>query len=474
MPPVESYVAADSGVEALDRLRVDSDRLAVGPDGILRIDGCSVDGLVAEFGSPLYVTAEETLRTNYRRIAAAFQRVWPTEVTVLYAIKANNNLAVRAILAQEGAGGDVFGDGELYATMLAGADPANVVLNGPNKSFEHLRTAVRLGACVNIDAEDEIDFLEEIARIEGLRPRVSIRVRVTPSGYDADGSIRIRPWGFSRERTDELVRRILSGGALDMLGYHMHVGRHSPHPDFHRACHRAFAETIVAISEEAGFAPTLIDIGGGFARERDAEASAHYAAPRVLPNGAEPFRNPFTPDDYAEVVADVLLDAFANAGFPTPRLWLEPGRYVCGNATTLLATVGAVKDDAGMRWINVDASINNLMRREIHGYNYEVLPASRMHEQYATAANVVGPLCTGGPLGADVQLPDLRRGDLIAFLDAGMYAETVSTQLNGQPRPATVLVNAGNAELIKEAESVQDVFAHHRIPERLRVPAANV
>jgi diaminopimelate decarboxylase len=474
MPPTESGIAAQRGGDVLERVRVSSDRLTVADDGVLEIDGCAADALVAEFGSPLYVTAEETLRANYRRIASAFASVWPAGVNVLYAIKANNNLAVRAILAQEGAGGDVFGEGELYATLLAGADPALVVLNGPNKSFEHLRTAARLGACINVDAEDEIDYLEEIAESDGLRPRVGIRVRVTPDGYDPQDSILVRPWGFSTDRTIELVRRILKRGVLELVGFHMHVGRHSQHPDYHRTCHRAFAESILAVSEETDFAPSLIDIGGGFARERDAEALAHYATRLEPVNGSDPFRNPYTPEDYAAAVAEVLLDAFAAGELPTPSLWLEPGRYICGNATVLLVTVGAVKQDAGLTWVNVDASINNLMRREIHGYHYEILPASRLHDPYTTCANVVGPLCTGGPLGSDVQLPSMRRGDIVAFLDAGMYAETLSTQLNGRPRPATVLVKGGDVELIKEAETVQDVFAHHRIPERLRVSNVSV
>ena len=169
---------------------------------------------------------------------------------------------------------------------------------------------------------------------------------------------------------------------------------------------------------------------------------------------------------------EVLAAALADAGIAIPHLWVEPGRYIVGNAVTLLATVGPVKKDIGMTWVNVDASMNNLLQRELNAVHYDVIPASRMGEPFTQNTTVVGPLCTGGPLAVDVLLPQVRRDDILAFLDAGMYAETFSTQFNGRPRPATVLVNEGNVELIKERESVRDVFARHRIPERLRLPAA--
>src|SRR6202011_641814 len=136
-----------------------------------------------------------------------------------------------------------------------------------------------------------------------------------------------------------------------------------------------------------------------------------------------------------------------------------------GSAGTLLTSVGAVKRHSGRTWVNVDASVNNVMMRETRDYEYWLLPASRMTDNFSDSCFVTGPICMGKPLGRGTPLPAVSRGDLLAILDAGMYAETLSTQMNGVPRPATVLVNGGRHELIKERETVRDVFSRFILPE---------
>ena len=117
----------------LDAVLTPSDRLTV-EGGRLLIAGQDVGGLLRNYGSPLYVAVEDTIRTNYRRIRDAFIACWPAPVTVMYAVKSNNTLAIRAMLSQEGAGGDCFGLGELHACLVGGTDPRRMVMNGSNKS----------------------------------------------------------------------------------------------------------------------------------------------------------------------------------------------------------------------------------------------------------------------------------------------------------------------------------------------------
>jgi diaminopimelate decarboxylase len=468
----KAMTAARTGEEELAEVLTPTDSLEVDEDGVLRIEGCSCLELLARFGSPLFVVSEQTLRANYRRLFDAYAKAWPEEINVMYAIKANNNLAIRAILHQEGAGGDVFGEGELYATFMGGADPDKLVLNGSNKSFELVQTAVRLGIRVNVDDEEEIDFLEQVVE-QGTTPaRANLRLNIVPPEFDPSGKTRDRQWGFSLEGAIPLVNRLLAINGLEFEGLHLHIGRTSADPAFHIAWARKLAEGIVELHRRTGFVPRLLDVGGGYARERDIEARAPYA---FKPNTDSPtvYRNVHAIEEYAAAVSEALLGPLREAGLPTPRLWLEPGRYICGNAVVLLGSVGAVKRDAGRIWVNVDVSINNIPRAESHGYKYFILPGSKMRAPYEIEADVVGPLCTGVPLGEDRKLPLLRRGDAIAIPDAGMYAEVRSMQMNGVPRPATVLVNQGEAEIIKERETVLDVFAHHRIPERLMTRQSN-
>ena len=443
-----------------------TDNLAVDESGNLLIEARSARSLIDEFGSPLYVISEKTLRDNFRRIRRAFETRWPTNVNVLYAIKANNNLAVGAVLDQEGAGGDCFGLGELHATFAGGADPNKVVMNGTNKSVEELRAAAQLGVRVNIDAEEEIDLLRKVASDLGCTVRVNLRVKITPPtldncGIDFGGTdfsmhkwIEGCQWGLSVDTVARLVPIIQAAPELVLDGYHLHIGRASNEPSYCAAWAAAMAEAIVDLRKRTGFEPAIIDLGGGYARQRDGESGSLEM-------------NHHTIDQYAEAVTQGLLGGLQNAGLPIPELWIEPGRYIAGNAGLLLGTVGAIKRDLGKTWVNIDFSINHIMRVFTSGWKYHLLMANRMLEPHDETADIVGSICLGNPISPDLAVPHLVRGDLIAALDAGMYAEVASTQMNGVPRPATVLVNGTDAEIIKERESVLDVFSRYRLPPRL-------
>jgi diaminopimelate decarboxylase len=452
---------------ALDGVATANDHLSSDADGMLQIEGRSAESLLEEFGSPLYVVSEATLRTNFRRIRDAFQSRWPRPVNVMYAIKANNNLAIRAILHEEGAGGDCFGEGELYATFLGGADHDKLVMNGTNKTYAELTAAVKAGVRVNIDGADEVAMLTEIAAETGRTARVCLRVKVTPQeleqfvpDYTArpfnmlDG-VRGMQWGYSIEAATQMVPEILAAPGIELDGYHLHVGRSNPEPDYYRTLALAYVETIVELKRTTGYTPEIVNIGGGYARERDPESRSLSL-------------NPYEIEEYAESITGPLLEGLEQAGIPIPRLWMEPGRYVVGNAVVLLGRVGTVKRDLEKVWVNVDVSVNNLMRIETAHSTYHLLAANHLLDPHDEVVDIVGPLCLGAPLGSGRTFPHVERDDIVAVLDAGMYAETAANQMNGVPRPATVLVNDDDAEVIKERESIHDVFVHHRIPVRLR------
>ena len=443
-----------------------TDNLGVDESGNLLIEGRSARSLVEEFGSPLYVISERTLRENFRRIRQAFETRWPTKVNVLYAIKANNNLAVRAILNQEGAGGDCFGLGELYATFAGGADPNKVVMNGTNKSIEELRAAAQIGVRVNIDAEEEIDLLRKVAGDLGRTVRVNIRVKIAPPtlndcGIDFGGTdfsmaewIEGCQWGLSVDTVARLIPLIQATPELVLDGYHLHIGRASKEPSYCAAWAAAMADAIVGLRKRTRFEPAILDLGGGYARQRDGESGTLEM-------------NPHTIDEYADAVTQGLLNGLQNSGLPIPELWIEPGRYIAGNAGILLGTVGSIKRDLGKTWVNIDFSINHLMRVFTSGWKYHLLAANRLLDPHDETVDIVGSICLGNPISPALAMPSLVRGDLIAALDAGMYAEVASTQMNGVPRPATVLVNGTDVEIIKERETVLDVFSRYRLPPRL-------
>lgn len=458
-----------NGSEYLAAVKIGTDSLDVDSRGVLTIGGVAADQLVAEFGSPLFVISESTVRQNFRNARRAFSERWPAPVNVMYAIKANNNLAVRAIISDEGGGGDCFGAGELYATFQGGADPTLIAMNGSLKTPEEIDDAVRLGVTVNIDAEDEIERIRDAARRHGVRAKVMLRLKVMSEYLKTVGSdylgipdqvgifsrIHDIKFGFSLEAAAGLTRRLAEIPELDHVGFHYHVGRYSLRKDVIAEFYSGFAKAVVEIHRKTGFWPQIIDIGGGIPRQRDPES-------RTLA------LNELRIDDYAEAVCEALLGSLADTGLSTPALWLEPGRHIIGNASVLLTTVGTVKRDIEQVWANVDASTNLLMRIDTSGSRYHILPASGMNRSFKETARIVGATCIPSVFSANQHVPDLQAGDILAVLDTGMYSETTSTQFNGIPRPATVLVNEGSAELIKARETVEDVFRLHQIPDRLR------
>jgi diaminopimelate decarboxylase len=449
-----------------------TDRLGVSDSGDLRIEQCGVRELLDHYGSPLFVASEATLRENYQRIYRAFANIWPASVEILYAIKANNNLAIRSVLYSEGAGSDCFGVAEMYATFMGGADPAFVVLNGSNKTQEELAKAVELGVTINIDSEDEIEVLNALAEVVDRVANVNVRLKIVPPEYASEASdyfgvptaldqyLRREKWGFSTDAAIRLVERIGNCRNLRQTGFSLHVGRVSSRPEMFRMWAAETARIVTAIKKATGFSPNTLDIGGGWARERDPESRSLEL-------------NPYTIEHYAKAVGDTLLSSFRQNGLKIPQLWLEVGRYIVGNALMLIGTTGTIKRDAGQTWINVDCSTNTLMRVDTAASRHHVFAATEMHRPLTEVAHVVGPTCIDSFFAENHRMPSMKRGDPIVILDTGMYAETTSTQFNGMTRPATVLVSGRRHELIKRRETIEDVFALHRIPERLRIAGGN-
>ncbi|MEX2672779.1 MAG: hypothetical protein WD294_11795 [Phycisphaeraceae bacterium] len=451
----------------LENMITRTDPFTVSKAGDLCVNGHTAESLLRDYGSPLYVVSERTLRANFRRIRKAFEDVWPTRVVVMYAIKANNNPAIRAVIHGEGGGGDCFGLGELYATFEGGADPDLVAMNGGNKTEEELRAAVDRGINVNIDADDEIDMLERICEEKGTTVNVALRIKSapddlaeTPSDYlgvnrDTRLFLMKEKWGFSRDAAVELVRQILGSPRLRLRGFNIHTPRFTQDPAPFARCNQDFAETVAHIRDQTGYVPDLIDIGGGWPRDRDPESRKH----ELNPNNVERF---------VEAVAKALLKTFEAHDIPVPELRLEPGRFIAGNSVVLLGRIGAIKRDCGMVWVNTDFSTNNLIRIDTAGSAYHFVPASKMDRTYKERAQIVGPTCIDSRIVDDWPIPALERGEPAAVLDAGMYSESSATQFNSVPRPATVMIGEKSIDIIRRRETVEDVYATTCVPERLR------
>lgn len=444
------------------------DFIGIGANGNLWVDGCDVTTLADTYGTPLFIISENQLRQNYRAFRDAFAAVYP-DVEILFANKSNNGLAIRHIMNQEGAGGDCFGAQEMYMALLAGTDPATLVLNGSNKQDDELEMAIANGLCINIDAEDELDRIAAIADRLGLTAYIGIRLKLDLEplrdrlgvAMHGPGSLKQQSdstkWGMTREQTADIVRRALAMPQIELKETHFHLSRMSNEPADFAVMAREMITWSGYLRDATGWVPPTIDIGGGWTFGK-----WYGTGPNRQIDGPDAP----TPADYAAAVCAAIRDEAATLGLPLPRLRLEPGRALSGPAGVAVGRVGAVKRGA-KTWVNLDLSTNHLSWAAVLDWYYH---AVRVHDAAAATSDtvdLVGPLCNSDELGAHRPMPALARGDLVAFLDAGGYTESAAARYNAQLLPATVLVTGNRHALITEREQLKDVAGRFRVPPHL-------
>ncbi len=422
-------MGAESGASAL-RLFPDSAAIT---DGQLAVGGVGVTALAEEFGTPLVVYCEATLRARARSLRKAVGAGH-----VAFGTKAFANVAVLRLLREEGIGADVASVGELAFARAAGFSGDELVVHGNNKDEALLRAAATEGAAVVLDAPDEA----ELASAAEVR-RVLVRVTL---GVDADTHEAIRTghhgskFGLPPAQARTLVEDALALG-LEVLGLHVHVG--SQLADFD-----AQAETIVRLASFAascrdslGWTPKVADLGGGF-------GIAHNLDEQVVDASV-----------LAASAAETARLAFSEAGIVLPEVWLEPGRSLVGPAGVTLYRAGAVKRLPGRTWVAIDGGMSDNPRPQLYDAVYTALSAGRADEPATERVSIAGMHCESGDvLIDDVALPEPRRGDLLAVPATGAYTLAMASNYNGVTRPAAVLVADGAVRLIRRRESVDDLL----------------
>jgi diaminopimelate decarboxylase len=399
-------------------------------DGELAIGGVQVSRLADEFGTPLVVYCERTIRS----MARAYRSVDP-DTLVVYGTKAFPNVAVMRLLAEEGLGADVSTRGELEFALRAGLNGERIVFHGNNKSDEELGAAADVGALVVVDALDEVGR----AVAAGVR---QVLVRVTP-GIEAETHQSIQTahseskFGLAPEEALTAVRAGITAG-LDVRGFHVHIGSQLARVDESLAAVDRVAELAGRCRDELGWSPRVFDLGGG--------AGIRHSYDEHLPE----------PREFARTVLDRI-----RAAWPEPvELILEPGRSLVGRAGVSVYRVGVVKRTPAVTYVAVDGGMSDNPRPQLYAARYEALLANRAAEPSVGAFRIAGKHCESGDVLIDrVELPEPRRGDLLAVPATGAYTLAMASNYNGVPRPAAVLVADGAARLIRRRETLDDLLA---------------
>jgi len=432
----------------------------------LEIGGCDVPTLVQQFGSPLYILDEETLRTACRQYREAFQQHYPGESLVIYASKAWNCLAVCALVASEGLGIDVVSGGELFTALKAGVDPAQTYLHGNNKSVEELELAITAGAAIVVDNWNELHLLVDLAN-RGVcspaatnpttQPSIRILLRLTPGiechthDYIRTGSIDSK-FGFDPEQLESVFAFVRDHSMLNCVGLHAHIGSQIFEVQPHNDLAGVLVDWMVK-AQEYGLPIAEIDVGGGLGI-RYTESD-----------------DPPSIEAWVKVVAEAMVKACNERGVALPRLISEPGRSLIGSACVTAYTVGGDKTIPSLNktYVTVDGGMSDNPRPITYQSLYRAVVANRMNAPMTETVTVAGKHCESGDIVIpSAHLPKTASGDVLVVMATGAYNYSMASNYNRLPRPAAVLVAQGDANIILQRETYEDLLRQDCLPERLR------
>lgn len=439
----------------------------------LEIGGCDVMTLVERFGSPLYILDEVTLRTACRQYRDGFARYYKGDSQVLYASKAWNCLAVCAIAASEGLGIDVVSGGELYTALQAGVKAEKLYLHGNNKSKAELELAIESGCTIVVDNWLELHTLADWklptsdlsgeSEKEPTHPKsnpIRMMLRLTP-GIECHTHEYIRTghldskFGFDPNALDQLFAFVSQHPNLNCIGLHAHIGSQI----FERQPHQDLAGVLVDFMGKAsgyGLSIQELNVGGGLGI-RYTESD-----------------DPPSIDDWVKSVSEALMSACEQQQLPLPKLLSEPGRSLIGSACVTAYRVGSRKEIPDIRtYLAVDGGMSDNPRPITYQSLYRALVANRMSAPATETVTLAGKHCESGDiLIKEALLPKTEVGDILVVMSTGAYNYSMASNYNRLPRPAAVLVNEGEANLILKRETYQDIIRQDCLPERL-MPTSN-
>jgi len=407
-------------------------------DGVLCAEDVSLEEIARRFGTPCYVYSRAMIARNYARFsdALAGQRS-----LIAYSVKANANLAVLALMAQLGAGFDIVSGGELARVLAAGGDPRKVLFSGVGKTESEIELALRAGIlCLNLESEAELERVAAVGARLGLRAPVAFRVNPDVDAkthpYISTG-LKDNKFGVAYADAERVYRDAARHPSLELVGIGCHIGSQmASAAPFVDAAARILA--LTERLERAGIRLSHIDLGGGFGIRYRNESPAPVS-------------------QYIDGALGVLAGR-------SETLIVDPGRAIVGDAGVLLTRIEYLKPGETRNFAVVDAAMNDLIRPALYDAWHEIR-AVKETESGASASvyDVVGPICESADFLARDRKLAVHPGGLLAVMSAGAYSMVMSSNYNSRPRAAEVMVSGGKAALVRERETVEQLFAAERV-----------
>lgn len=415
--------------------------LTLADDDTLHMEGVSLHEIADKVGTPTYVYSLGAIRSRYRGLRDA---LGDRPSQICYAVKANSNLAVLKTLAQEGAGADIVSGGELMRATKAGIEPSRIVFSGVGKRDDEIDLAINTGIrSINVESTDELERVKARSTHLGKRAPVSLRLNpdVDPEThpYLATG-LRESKFGVSMNVGLELALETAKAQDVELVGLACHIGSQIADAVPFLDSVKRLRQVVDAL-REAGTELDLLDIGGGLG---------------IAYDDAEPI---------VDVSAFGKAVRTATEGLAR-ELYLEPGRYLVGNAGVLLSRVIGTKRGEERQFIIVDAAMNDLIRPALYQAYHAVSrsPVPPASEAVHTA-DLVGPVCECGDFLAEKRsIPTAQRGDLMVVMSAGAYGMVMASTYNTRGLPAEVVVDGDRFAVVRPRQTVEDLIGLDQVP----------
>lgn len=425
------------------------DNLSVNDRGHLAIAGLDACDLAAEFGTPLYVLDEDRVRERCRTYVAAVREAFPAGSHPLYAGKALCFKGLYPVIEEEGLSADVVSCGEIYTALAADFPAERLYFHGTNKTDDDIAYALDHGAGTFIvDNPNELVALERLAGERDVCQKALLRVTVglDPHTLEAVNTGRVdSQFGVPIEtgQARRFLDAALSCEHVEVTGLHSHIGSQIFEPDSFCDQVDILLRFAVAMRDELGWTARTLNLGGGFGvRYVESDPAVDIAA-------------------NIRAIGEHLRRGCEGAGFPVPRILMEPGRSIVADAGVTLYTAGGIKCVEGYRdYVTVDGGMTDNPRYALYKSAYTVLNASRAGAPADFLCTIAGRCCESGDRVAEnIRLARPERGDVIAVLTTGAYNYSMAMNYNRVPRPALVMLAGGKARLAVRRQTFEDMVA---------------
>ena len=427
--------------------RIMDGAVAIDRDGRLTMGGLLVSELAREYGTPLYLLNEDTIRQNCRDFTETMAASYPGQWAVAYANKALSCKHIVRVTREEGLHANVAAGGELFTALQGGMEPEHVIFHGNNKTEDELRYAIENNILrIVADGPEELHNISHVAGAMGKTASVSLRLspgieahtnEVLQTGkIDSKFGLPIQTGAAM-----EAVKLALSLDHIKLYGIHCHIGSQIFDAEPFAVTVDRMTAFMAQVRDELSYPLKELNLGGGF--------GIRYT----------PDQNPRKISESVAATAKAVCAAAEKYGLELPELVIEPGRSLVGAAGITVYTVGGVKDIPGIRtYVSVDGGMTDNPRYMLYGAKYEITLPERAAEEKTQTITLAGRCCENELLGENMRIQPVQAGDLLAVLCTGAYNYAMASNYNRIPRPPVVMVRNGQAALAVRRETWEDII----------------